>query len=228
MSFKALVEVGFWAVDVVSEDSRIFWQCFLHYEGKYRTMPLFTNVSMDATMAPTFWRTFVNQYKQKRRWAWGIENFVFLAVAFRRAKNIPLFLKARSLFLIFEGNHSWATSSIIIACLGWIPVLYGNPDFHRTVLAYNLPYVTRTLASLAMCGMIVTMSLTFLLLPPPPPGTPKRKYVYMVLQWALVPIVASVLGSFPAMDAQTRMMIGKPLGFWVTEKNRVVNSQQKK
>ncbi|MDO8511798.1 MAG: glycosyltransferase family 2 protein [bacterium] len=220
MSFKALVDVGFWSVNVVSEDSRIFWQCFLHYGGKYRTVPLFTNVSMDATLAPTLWRTFVNQYKQKRRWAWGIENFPFLAFNFRRVKNISIRRRLKSLFLIFEGNHSWATSSIIIAVLGWIPVLYGNPEFHQTVLAYNLPYVTRALASLAMGGLIVTMTLTFLLLPPAPAGTPKRKYVYMVLQWALVPFIASILGSFPALDAQTRMMIGKPLGFWVTEKTR--------
>lgn len=220
MSFKALHDVGYWAVDVVSEDSRIFWQCFLHYRGNYKTIPLFTNVSMDATLAPTLWRTFINQYKQKRRWAWGIENFPFLAQRFRRNGSIPAGRKFKSLFLIFEGNHSWATSSIIIAVLGWIPVLFGNPNFHQTVLAYNLPYVTRTLASLAMGGLIVTMTLTFLLLPSAPKGTPKRKYVYMVLQWALVPFIASVLGSFPALDAQTRMMIGKPLGFWVTEKSR--------
>jgi len=220
MSFKALHEVGYWSVDVVSEDSRIFWQCFLHYRGKYQTIPLFTNVSMDATLAPTLWKTFINQYKQKRRWAWGIENFPFLAMNFRRDNRISWKRKIKSLFLIFEGNHSWATSSIIIAVLGWIPVMFGNPDFHQTVLAYNLPYVTRTLASLAMGGLVVTMTLTFLLLPPPPLGTPKRKYVYMVLQWALVPFIASILGSFPALDAQTRMMIGKPLGFWVTEKTR--------
>ncbi len=225
MSFKALVDVGYWAVDVVSEDSRIFWQCFLKYDGNYRTVPLFTNVSMDATLAPTLWRTFVNQYKQKRRWAWGIENFPFLAMSFRRAKKIPFAQKFRLLFIIFEGNHSWATSSIIIAALGWIPVIFGNPQFHQTVLAYNLPYVTRTLATLAMSGLIVTMSLTFLLLPPPPPGTPKRKYLYMILQWALVPFIASVLGSFPAIDAQTRMMIDRPLGFWVTEKTRIVKNE---
>jgi cellulose synthase/poly-beta-1,6-N-acetylglucosamine synthase-like glycosyltransferase len=222
MSFKALHDVGYWSVDVVSEDSRIFWQCFLHYRGKYQTIPLFTNVSMDATLAPTLWKTFINQYKQKRRWAWGIENFPFLAMRFRRDKDISWKKKFKSLFLIFEGNHSWATSSLIIAVLGWIPVLFGNSSFHQTVLSYNLPYVTRTLASLAMGGLIITMTLTFLLLPPLPQGTPKRKYVYMVLQWALVPFIASVLGSFPALDAQTRMMIGKPLGFWVTEKTRGV------
>lgn len=220
MSFRALVDVGYWAVDVVSEDSRIFWQCFLHYKGYYKTVPLFTNVSMDATLAPTLWRTFINQYKQKRRWAWGIENFPYLAMEFKKNHHISFWRKAKSLFTIFEGNHSWATSSIIIAVLGWIPVMFGDPDFHKTVLAYNLPYVTRALATLAMAGLVVTMTLTFLLLPPPPKGTPKRMYLYMVLQWALVPFIASILGSFPALDAQTRLMIGKPLGFWVTEKSR--------
>lgn len=220
MSFKTLADVGFWETDVVSEDSRIFWQCFLRYSGNYRTIPLFTNVSMDATLAPTLLRTFVNQYKQKRRWAWGIENFPYLAMAFRRAKSISLKRRLKALFIIIEGNHSWATSSLIIALLGWIPIFFGNAQFHQTVLAYNLPFLTRTLATLAMSGLIVTMTLTLLLLPPPPPGTPKRKYVYMILQWALVPVIASVLGSIPAIDAQTRLMIGRPLGFWVTEKAR--------
>lgn len=220
MSFQALVDVGYWSVDVVSEDSRIFWQCFLHYGGHYRTIALFTNVSMDATRAPTLWRTFVNQYKQKRRWAWGIENFPFLAHAFLHHSEIPRRKRLRALAIILEGNHSWATSALIIAFLGWIPVLFGSPDFHQTVLAYNLPFMTRTLMTLAMSGLVITMALTLLLLPSPPPGTPKRKYVFMVLQWALVPVIASVLGSAPAVDAQTRLMINRPLGFWVTEKSR--------
>jgi glycosyl transferase family 2 len=220
MSMRALVDVGFWQTDIVSEDSRIYWQCFLKYDGRYRVIPLFTTVSMDATRARTLWRTFINQYKQKRRWAWGIENFPYLAHGFLHRRDIPLRRRLWVLFVLLEGNHSWATSAIIIAFLGWLPVLFGGAAFHQTILAYNLPFVTRTLMTAAMSGLIVTMALTLLLLPPAPPGTPKRKYVYMVLQWALVPIIASVLGSVPAIDAQTRLMLGRPLGFWVTEKAR--------
>lgn len=220
MSFRMLVDVGFWQVDVVSEDSRIFWQCFLHTGGRYRTIPLFTNVSMDAMRAKTLWRTFVSQYKQKRRWAWGVENFPYLAHAFLHHPEIPLLRRLRALFILLEGNHSWATSAIIIAGIGWLPVFFGGAEFHQTVLAYNLPFVTRTLMTLAMGGLLVAMTLTLLLLPPAPPGTPKRKYAYMVLQWGLVPFIASVLGSAPAVDAQTRLMLGKHLSFWVTEKAR--------
>src|SRR3990167_6965057 len=50
MSFKTLVEVGFWRRDLIPEDSYIFWQCFNYFNGDYRTHPLFTVVSMDAVL----------------------------------------------------------------------------------------------------------------------------------------------------------------------------------
>lgn len=226
MSFSALVDVGFWQVDVVSEDSRIFWQCYTHYNSNYRTVPLFTNISMDAVQGPNMWRTFLNQYKQKRRWAWGIENFPYMAHEFMHRKEIPFSKKFAFLFRILEGNHSWATSAIIIAGLAWLPVFFGGAEFHMTVLAYNLPRVTRTIMTGAMFGLIIVMTISLLLLPPAPPGTPKRKYVYMVLQWALVPVIASVLGSMPAIDAQTRLMLGRPLGFWATTKVRSQDNRE--
>ncbi len=79
MTLRALKDVGYWQRNIISEDSRIFWQCLLHYNGQYQTVPLYTAVSMDAALASSWWRTLLNQYKQKRRWAWGIENFPYLA-----------------------------------------------------------------------------------------------------------------------------------------------------
>jgi len=91
MPFKAIVEIGFWSTDIVSEDSRIFWQCYLHYNGNWRVEPLLYPVSMDANVAPTFWQTMVNQYKQQRRWGWGCENIAYFLSGFmsRRKVGIP-------------------------------------------------------------------------------------------------------------------------------------------
>jgi len=71
MSFKTLVDVGYWPVDMVSDDSAIFWKAFIHYDGNYGVVPMYTTVSMDIVTGETLFETFKNIYKQKRRWAWG-------------------------------------------------------------------------------------------------------------------------------------------------------------
>lgn len=47
MSFQAIVDVGGHAKNIVSEDSRIFFQCWLRYGGDYEVTPLYIPVSMD-------------------------------------------------------------------------------------------------------------------------------------------------------------------------------------
>lgn len=220
MPFQALSDVGFWDPTVVSEDSRIFWQCYLHYNGRYRTIPLYATISMDATQAPTFWQTVVHQYKQKRRWAWGIENFPYIARAFLHTPQIPRRTRIRYCLVMLEAWHSWATAALILAGLGWLTVIFGGTEFQQTVLAFNLPRVSRNLLTIATAGLFLNMSLSLFLLPPPPPGTPKRKYLWMALQWVLVPLISWTLGTLPVLDAVTRLMVGKYLGFWVTPKAR--------
>ena len=86
---STLLEIGWWHKDIVSEDSRIFWQGFLRYHGDFRVEPLFYPVSMDVNVAPTFWDTMMNIYKQQRRWGWGCENIPYMMEGFRNDPLIP-------------------------------------------------------------------------------------------------------------------------------------------
>lgn len=123
---------------------------------------------------------------------------------------------------MLEGHHSWATSSLILAILGWLPLILGGDEFNQQVIAKNLPIYTRYLMTLAMIGLAVSMSLSFLLLPPRPAKYSRWRNIYMLLQWMLVPIIAPLLGSLPAIDSQTRILLGKYFGeFWVTPKKSV-------
>ncbi len=219
---KTLTEIGFWHKNIVSEDSRIFWQGFFKYHGNFRTVALFYPVSMDAPAAKTFWGTMKNIYKQQRRWAWGAENVAYLLEGLSIDKTIP---KAKRWFWTFntiEEYHSWAVSSLLILALGWLPLFFGGHAFNESLLSYNLPHVTRFIISLSMLGIVACAVLTFFILPPKLKGLSIVDYFVYFFQWALIPIVLIIFGAFPAIDAQTRLMLGGRfrLGFWVTPKGR--------
>lgn len=219
--FDTLYRVNFWPVNMISEDSIIYWKCYTYYNGDYKVRPIYLPISLDAVLAETYWQTIVNQYKQKRRWAYGIENFPVIMRAIVPNKKIKFWNKVKVAFEMLEGHHSWATASFILAVLGWLPLIFGGDEFNQSVLAHNLPFFTRYLMTLAMMGLIVSMSLSFLLMPPKPERYSRWKYLSMLLQWVLVPITAPLLGSLPAIDSQTRILLGKYFGeFWVTEKMR--------
>jgi cellulose synthase/poly-beta-1,6-N-acetylglucosamine synthase-like glycosyltransferase len=220
--FQTLVDIGFWHTDVVSEDSRIFWQGYLHYHGDFRAVPLEYPVSMDANVAPTFWGTMKNIYKQQRRWAWGVENTPYLLHGFQKDALIPAVKKWYWSFIDLEGRHSWATNSLLIFALGWLPVFLGGSEFNDTLLSYNLPHLTRLIVGLSMIGIATSAVLAIVLLPPRPKEFRRHTYVLYLLQWALIPATLIIFGSFPALDAQTRLALGGKwrLGFWITPKGR--------
>ena len=222
MPLKTLLEVGY-PRNNVSDDSRIYWRAYFKYGGKYSVVPLYYPVSMDAVIAPTIWRTMINQYKQQRRWSWGVENVPYVAFNLFRnpaSKDIPLRTKLFHVVTMLEGFWSWATGSILTFCLGWLPLLLGGSHFNGTLLSYNLPLLTSQIMTMAMSGMIVSAVISMLLLPPRPAGYTKWRNLSMVLQWMLLPVTLVIFGSLPALESQTRLMIKKPLGFWVTEKSR--------
>ncbi|MEK7515259.1 MAG: glycosyltransferase family 2 protein [Patescibacteria group bacterium] len=220
MSLAPLVDIGYWQTNVVSEDSRVFWQCLLRFDGDWRTIPLAFPIAMDANVAPTFWQTLVNQYKQIRRWMFGVENNPYFMYGFLHNKRIPLRTKLRALFFMIESSHSAATHSLVIFLLGWLPVIVGGSAFATTVLSYNLPQVTRFIMTLAAVGLVANVAISIALLPPRPPQYGKRAFLWMALQWLLLPINLMAFGALPALESQTRLMFGKYLGFWVTPKER--------
>lgn len=221
MSFKALVDVGYHDKTIVSEDSRIFFQCFLEYDGDYNVTPLYLPVSMDTVRDNSWWQSIKNLYKQQRRWAWGTEHIPFLLNEFKKKENnIPLWKKIKWLFFEWEGKWSWAVVAILITILGRLPMWVAPESVRQSALFFNAPHILEILMALAMMGMIISAILSLLLLPKKPSSHPKHKYIVMLLQWIMLPISLVFVSAIPAIDAVTRMMLGKYLGFNVSQKQR--------
>jgi len=217
MSMQTLVEIDFWDTNIVSEDSRQFFRAYFTYAGDHQVVPLFTPVYMDAIAGRNLWDTFRQQYLQKRRWAYGVEHFPYLCKELPRHKEIPLLSRLLVFWRQFEGHYSWATASLLLLTIGWLPFAL-SPVFRTTILAYKFPQLARYLLSLAWIGIVVSTFISLGLLPHKPKRYGFRKTLEIYLQWIFVPIPAIFFGSIPAIDAQTRLMLGKYLGFWVTPK----------
>jgi hypothetical protein len=219
MTLKALVEVGFWKKDLINEDGYIYWQCYLHYSGNYHVIPLFIPISLDTCLAETTWQTLKNQYKQKRRWAYNVEYYPHLIPQLLKSKA-PFWDKTYKMYQYMEGNFNWATASIMISMLGWLPLFLGGSDFTQSVVAFNLPFITKLLMNIALIFLIFSVYINMVLLPPRPAKYSRWRSVMMYLQWFLVPFASIIFGSLPAIESQTRLMFGKYLEFWVTPKAR--------
>ena len=217
MTMQMLVDIDYWAVDIVNEDSRQFYRAFFHYDGDHSVVPVFIPVYMDAVLAPRYAQTLKNQYLQKRRWAYGIEHFPYVVLESIRNKRIPLMNRITIPFRIFEGNFSWASSSVILLFLGWFPFLFGGA-YRETVLASNIPLLSQRLLAFTWISLTVTIVISSRLIPERPLHHRKSKWIEMILQWTLTPVTAVIFGSIPAIDAQTRLMFGRYMGFWVTPK----------
>jgi hypothetical protein len=218
MPFAMLKDVGFWQKDIVSEDSRIFMQAFVHYHGDYRVTPLFLPVSMDTVVGDSYWQALKALYVQQRRWAWGVEHLPFIIEAFRKDHTIPWRKRAKYVFNHIEGMYTWATAPLLIFLLGWLPLQMAQGQ--TAALVQAAPYTLEMLMRGAMIGLFASALLSLVLLPSRPRQSSWTRWPFMLLQWILLPVTFIVFGAFPAIDAQTRFLLGRYLGFQVTRKKR--------
>lgn len=223
MSFRALVDAGFHDKRIVSEDSRIFYQSFLAYDGEYEVTPMYLPVSMDTVRDDDWWQSMKNLYRQQRRWAWGSEHIPFLLWEFgKKGRRIPLWKKIKWVFVEWEGKWSWALIAILITIVGRLPLWVASEEVRQSALFLNAPRLLQVLMISAMVGLLLSAIFSVLLLPKRPESHGKHMYAVMFLQWILVPFSLIFLSAIPAIDAVTHMMFGKYLGFNVSQKKRLI------
>jgi cellulose synthase/poly-beta-1,6-N-acetylglucosamine synthase-like glycosyltransferase len=217
-SMKTLIDTDFWSVTSIVEDGHQYWRTFYTYDGDHLVEPLYVPIYQDAVLADNYRKTFLNQYKQLRRWAYGASDIPYVVTNNIKNKNIGFGKKWLQFFRLMEGHISWATAPLIITFAAWAP-LFLNDEFSRQAIAHQLPVVASRILTVALVGQFITILLSLLMLPPRPKHYHKARLIFMVLQWFLIPVTSIMFGSAAALDAQTRLMFGRyPKAFDVTEK----------
>lgn len=218
LSFKTVLDVNYWDPAVIPEDSRQFWTAYTIYDGRHSLIPIYSPVYMDAVLSDTYVKTFKSQYSQLQRWAWGVCDFPFVTLNLWYHPKIKFTQKIYRIAEFLKNSFFWATGPLLLTFTGFLPG-FVNPAFRDTVLAYNLPKVMSDILTLTSVGIIICTIVSLSLIPYNS-KKPLWGQISLCLQWLFIPVVSILLSAIPALDAQTRLMLGNYLEYKVTPKAR--------
>ena len=225
----ALVGMDFWSTRSIVEDGHQYWRSYFYFGGDYDVVPIHVPVYQDAVMADTLKKTFVTQFKQLRRWGYGVSDIPYVAVRiFTKKRNVP-FAEGFARFARLVDSHvTLAVVAVMVALGGWVPLLI-NPQSSHSIAAHQLPEVISIIQRIAMIGLFITILLMLKMLPPRPERYKRRRTVWMVLQWVLMPFTSVGFSSLASLNAQTHLATGKYLDkFDVTEKATLRSREEAK
>lgn len=218
-SFWLIEKIGYWTPWITPEDFHIFFKSLMKYPAKVTTVPLFLKTLSDAAEGDTHIETLKNNYFQQRRWAWGITIDGWMI-----SKLIALILEGkmtiRAMYIalhVFFDHIMLVVVSIIVIIGGNIPYLL-NPDFATTVLGVRLPGFSSMIIQTTvwfLVGMIIT---DYYFVKPKSERKGVLKAVLSMLEWVLLPYVNFLLVFLPGLEANTRLIFGKRLEYYLTKK----------
>ena len=212
-----LKKINFWDIDIIPEDWHVFFQAFFTFGEKVKTIPLFTIVNGDAVYSGRTMKTFVNRYEQEKRWAWGVSDVGYVLKRFFQTPHINFWQKLKKIIFIIETHLFWPVSFFILTISASIPPLI-NPSFKRTVLGLLLPKLSVLILTLSSSMLILYIYLDIKLRQKVNMKTGITNLPLLIIQWYLLPVVSFFFSSLPALDAHTRILLGKKLKYKVTEK----------
>lgn len=216
-SLKMIDEVGYWDVDVIPEDYRIFFKCFFKLKGKVEVEPIFLPTYVDAAESTTYWKTMVNQYEQMKRWAWGVSDDPQLIKWWFTVPHVSFWDKTIHVLKVLEDHILWPVNWFIITLGVNIPTFL-NPNFKRTAMGFTLPRFSSLILTLSLLFLGVILWIDARQRPPRPKNISKWRQFLMPFEFILMPVVGFFFSALPGLDAHTRLMLGKYLEYRVTEK----------
>jgi hypothetical protein len=225
----ALEDMGFWSTRTIVEDGHQYWRSYFHFGGNYSVIPIYVPIYQDAVLSDTYVKTLRAQFIQLRRWAYGASDIPYAAsMIFTKDRNVSLFGGITRLVRLIDGHVTLASVSILVAFGGWVPLII-NGEAARSVAAHQLPEVVSNIQTLALVGLLITVFLSFKILPPRPERYKRHRNIAMVAQWILMPLTAVAYGAFSALYSQGRLFTGHYLDkFDVTDKATHKNVTQAK
>ena len=217
LSWRAVREVGYWDVDVIPEDSHMCFKVMFHFGQRVKVRPIFLPVYADAAEGATLERTLQNQYQQILRWAWGVSDIPYVALGALRARGLSRRIRVMRLVWYVEEHLMWPSHWFLLTLGGLLPRLI-NPSYAHSEMGLWQSSLISAIMALCLPSMILVSAVDWRLRPQHPDGEDAIDVLIGWASFALLPFVGLALCALPALDAHTRLLLGRRLEYRVTEK----------
>lgn len=217
-SLHCLVKSDYWSRTSIVEDWLQYWRSYFAFDWVFRIVNVPAVCKMDIVEEDNFVNTIKAQYKQLRRWSWGCTDYEFVIPKFISNHKIPRIDRVRkTIYLIF--NHLfWSAWALMLFFIGYLPWAFWDRQAWFSNLA--VPIWTSVIFTWIFFTIVIPSILSILIMRKYT-HMRKRDFIFSILQWFAVPVFSLTLFSFPAIESQFRLFIGKRLDtFEVTKKIR--------
>jgi hypothetical protein len=216
-SLRFIHEVGYWDRDVIPEDSRFYWKSFFTFGKRFSVRSVWLPLYGDSPQSRDYASTHLSQYNQIKRWAWGVTDVPYVVKRFFKHPEIPLWLRVHRFSNLCLNHLNWVFLPVLLMFGSSVPV-WVSVDFSITDLGQGLFFYSSVILTTTLMTVLALVLLEHLMLPPKPASwsLPRRLLAY--LQYFSYPVVGLMLSVLPALEAHTRLLLGKYLEYRVTEK----------
>jgi cellulose synthase/poly-beta-1,6-N-acetylglucosamine synthase-like glycosyltransferase len=221
LSLRLLDMSGYWDGDVIADEWHMFIKAYFARDGDLDMVPVFLPFLATAPTGQNFLDAIKNRYQQTLRHAWGSKEVGFMIAKMIEHPEIPL---TRTGQLLIRIAHD-----ILLAGAGWViltlgsqlPVLLhpGLAPFPPSEILKSPVWLLLSVSSTAVVILGIVFWYQDVLVRPPRSQKPTMRERFLtLLSFPLLPPLTVVLLALPAIQAQTRLLLGIPLQFRVTRK----------
>jgi hypothetical protein len=211
LSLQTLMDADYWDVSLGVDDTIMYWRAFFAREGDFDGMPHWIPFSADAVEGKNFLDSHISLYKQLLRWGWGIIEFPLSMKGLIRSKTIPVSRKIAWLVKHFE-KRVLLLNTVFLITFGFSLVTLVNPYVKQSNFAYSLPQLMSAILTITLvCILPGTYYRVMLAAPFPKDWSLIKRFLAVFIEGPLIIVNLLTYSFFPAVEAQTRMLLGKKM-----------------
>jgi hypothetical protein len=219
-SMRLIEASGWWDTAVISEDWHIFLSAYFAQHGDVSTASVYLPTWSDIVTGPNAFKACVARYQQILRHDWGAEDVGYM-ITHAPKSEAP---KRKTLGLSIHVLHDHVLRAVVWAILTSGTLI--GAQIHQTNNIILLWWWWQTApwfqGLYAASTVLFVTQLIFEMMRRSETGAgPLELLSETIGSYVLVPFVGLFIGAAPAIHAQTRLLLGRPLVWKVTPKQLV-------